>query len=369
VIIETKDIEVEATTPLRKALEMLEASPSKIILVVDSDRTLVGTVTDGDFRRAILRGDDMDGYVLDIANRDPVSVHQDLNKGTLKSLIRERNVRYIPVIDDDNRLTGLYDGSSTPSTDELKVPIVLMAGGLGRRLMPHTADCPKPLLPLAGKPILEHIITKFRDQGYKRFYISINYLGHMIEDYFGTGENWGVEISYLRENMRLGTGGALDLLPNNMQFPFLVMNGDLITEMDFDDVVRNHIEEGAAATMCVREYMTSIPFGVVNFHGNTYLDVDEKPTYTHHINAGIYCLSRDALENIPSGEFYDMPTLFEDLTTKQHPCGVHVMRDSWIDIGNPREYESAQSRFRAKAEAAALAAKENNVNKGRRADD
>jgi dTDP-glucose pyrophosphorylase len=369
VIIETKDIEVEATTPLRKALEMLEASPSKIILVIDSDRTLVGTVTDGDFRRAILRGDDMDGYVLDIANRDPVSVHQDLNKGTLKSLIRERNVRYIPVIDDDNRLTGLYDGSSTPSTDELKVPIVLMAGGLGRRLMPHTADCPKPLLPLAGKPILEHIITKFRDQGYKRFYISINYLGHMIEDYFGTGENWGVEISYLRENMRLGTGGALDLLPNNMQFPFLVMNGDLITEMDFDDVVRNHIEEGAAATMCVREYMTSIPFGVVNFHGNTYLDVDEKPTYTHHINAGIYCLSRDALENIPSGEFYDMPTLFEDLTTKQHPCGVHVMRDSWIDIGNPREYESAQSRFRAKAEAEALAAKENNVNKGRRADD
>lgn len=368
-IIETKDIEVEATTPLRKALEMLEASPSKIILVIDSDRTLVGTVTDGDFRRAILRGDDMDGYVLDIANRDPVSVHQDLNKGTLKSLIRERNVRYIPVIDDDNRLTGLYDGSSTPSTDELKVPIVLMAGGLGRRLMPHTADCPKPLLPLAGKPILEHIITKFRDQGYKRFYISINYLGHMIEDYFGTGENWGVEISYLRENMRLGTGGALDLLPNNMQFPFLVMNGDLITEMDFDDVVRNHIEEGAAATMCVREYMTSIPFGVVNFHGNTYLDVDEKPTYTHHINAGIYCLSRDALENIPSGEFYDMPTLFEDLTTKQHPCGVHVMRDSWIDIGNPREYESAQSRFRAKAEAEALAAKENNVNKGRRADD
>lgn len=365
-IIETKDIEVEATTPLRKALEMLEASPSKIILVLDSDRTLVGTVTDGDFRRAILRGDDMDGYVIDIANRDPVSVHKDLNKGKLKSLIRERNVRYIPVVDDENQLTGLYDGSTKPSTDDLKVPIVLMAGGLGRRLMPLTADCPKPLLPLADKPILEHIIVKFRDQGYRRFYISINYLGHMIEDYFGTGENWGVEISYLRENMRLGTGGALDLLPNNMQFPFLVMNGDLITEMDFDDVVRNHIEEGAAATMCVREYMTSIPFGVVNFHGNTYLDVDEKPTYTHHINAGIYCLSKDALERIPSGEFYDMPTLFEDLTEKQHPCGVHVMRDSWIDIGNPREYESAQSRFRAKAEADAKAAAKK---EGRRADD
>jgi len=350
-IIETKDVEVEATTPLRKALEMLEASPVKIILVLDSDRTLVGTVTDGDFRRAILRGDDMDDYVLDIANREPVSVHEDLNAGELKSLIRERNVRYIPVVDDKNRLTGVYDGSITPKSSDLKVPIVLMAGGLGRRLMPLTADCPKPLLPLADKPILEHIIVKFRDQGYTRFYISINYLGHMIEDYFGTGKNWGVDISYLRENMRLGTGGALDLLPNNMQFPFLVMNGDLITEMDFDDVVRNHMQAGAAATMCVREYMTAVPFGVVKFHGNTYLDVEEKPTYTHHINAGIYCLSKDALDHIPNGEFYDMPTLFEDLTENQHPCGVHVMRDSWIDIGNPREYESAQSRFRAKAEA------------------
>jgi len=364
-IIETKDIEVEATTPLRQALAMLEASPAKIILVLDSDRTLVGTVTDGDFRRAILREDNMDGYGIDIANRKPVSVNEDLNKGNLKSLIRERNVRYIPVVDNNGRLTGLYDGSSSPTSDELKVPIVLMAGGLGRRLMPLTADCPKPLLPLADKPILEHIIVKFRDQGYKRFYISINYLGHMIEDYFGTGKNWGVEISYLRENMRLGTGGALDLLPANMAFPFVVMNGDLITEMDFDDIVRNHIETGAAATMCVREYMTAVPFGVVKFHGNTYLDVEEKPTYTHHINAGIYCLSKDALDNIPSGEFYDMPTLFEDLTAKQHPCGVHVMRDSWIDIGNPREYESAQSRFRAKAEADAAAAEK----KGRRHDD
>ena len=364
-IIETKNIEVEATTPLRKALEMLEASPVKIIVVLNNDRTLVGTVTDGDFRRAILRGDNMDSYVIDIANREPVSVHEDLNAGTLKSLIRERNVRYIPVIDDNGHLTGIYDGSITPTSSDLKIPIVLMAGGLGRRLMPLTADCPKPLLPLADKPILEHIIVKFRDQGYTRFYISINYLGHMIEDYFGTGKNWGVEISYLRENMRLGTGGALDLLPNNMQFPFLVMNGDLITEMDFDDIVRNHMEAGAAATMCVREYMTAVPFGVVKFHGNTYLDVEEKPTYTHHINAGIYCLSKDALESIPSGEFYDMPTLFEDLTEKQHPCSVHVMRDSWIDIGNPREYESAQSRFRAKAEADAKIAEK----KGRRLDD
>ena len=208
-IIETKDIEVEATTPMRQALAMLEASPAKIILVLDSDRTLVGTVTDGDFRRAILREENMDGYVIDIANRKPVFVNEDLNKGELGSLIRERNVRYIPVVDNDGRLTGLYDGSSSPSSDELKVPIVLMAGGLGRRLMPLTADCPKPLLPLAGKPILEHIIVRFRDQGYKRFYISINYLGHMIEDYFGTGKNWGVEISYLRENMRRGTGLSL----------------------------------------------------------------------------------------------------------------------------------------------------------------
>ena len=346
-IVDTKDIQVKTTTTLRDALERLNASSIKIILVTDKDNHLVGTCTDGDFRRAMLKSGNIDGFALDIANRNPVTVHEDLNAGKLKSLIRERNVRYIPIVDDQGRLKGLYDGTSKPKSDDLKVPIVLMAGGLGRRLMPLTRDCPKPLLPLARKPILEHIITRFRDQGYKRFYISINYLGHMIEDYFGTGKNWGVEITYLRENTRLGTGGALDLLPQNMGFPFLVMNGDLITEIDFDEVVSNHIEAGAAATMCVREYMTSIPFGVVKFHGNTYLDVQEKPTLVHHINAGIYCLSKDALENIPNNEFYDMPTLFSDISEKQIPCAVHVMRDTWIDIGNLREYEAAQARFSA----------------------
>jgi len=346
--ISTAHIEVREDATIREAMEKLEASEVKIILVTDEAGRLVGTCTDGDFRRAIIRTGSTRVPVGKIANRNPVSVTEDLNPGTIEALMFERNVLQIPIVDDEGVLKGLFVPNRELASDDLKVPIVLMAGGLGRRLMPLTKDCAKPLLPLGDVPILEHIITRFRDQGYKRFYISINYLGHKIEEYFGTGKRLGVEISYLRENMRLGTGGALDLLPGNMKYPFLVMNGDLITELDFDKIVRTHIQSGAAATMTVREYMTHIPFGVVQFEGGTYIDTHEKPTLTHHINAGIYCLSKDAVEQVPEGEFYDMPTLFEDLMSKQHPCSVYVMRDTWIDIGNPSEYEAAQKRFSKK---------------------
>jgi len=330
---------------MREALQVLENSKIKIILLVDEQNRLKGTCTDGDFRRAILKHGTTEGAAIDAANTTPFSVNEHTNPGALKALLRERNIKHIPLVDDDGTLKGLYVDNGYTDIKQIDIPVVLMAGGLGSRLRPLTDKCPKPLLPLGNKPILEHIILRFKDQGFKRFYISVNYLGHMIEEYFGSGDRWGVNISYLREDKRLGTGGALDLLPQNMHYPFLVMNGDLLTETDFRELAAHHIATQAAATMCVREYHTTIPFGVVKFEGSNYLGTDEKPTLKHYINTGVYCVSKVAREHVPSNEFYDMPTLFSDLEEAGSPCSVHLIRDSWIDIGSIPEYEAAQNQY------------------------
>ena len=338
-------IAIPETMSMREALEVLEASKIKILLIVDEAGRLTGTCTDGDFRRGILRLGNTEGPVSAIANPNPVTVDHRSNAGQLGEILRQKNLKFLPLVDEQGVPKNIYTRADGLVASRLDVPVVLMAGGLGRRLQPLTENCPKPLLPLGDKPILEHIITRLSEQGFKRFYVSINYLGHMIEDYFGTGKRLGVEISYLRENKRLGTGGALFLLPKNMSYPFLVMNGDLLADTDFNELVESHMNYGASATMCVREHLTAIPFGVVNFEGNTYLKTDEKPTLKHYINTGVYCLSKDALSVVPENEFYDMPTLFEDLAENNNPCAVHIIHDSWIDIGSMPEYKSAEKLF------------------------
>jgi len=335
---------------LREGLEQLEESITKIMLVTDEDGKLVGTCTDGDFRRAIIRGAELNDTIGSIANRSPFVIESGALIDVDSELL-QRDIDYAPVVDKEGRLLGLVGQKHLPRTSDKVSPIVLMAGGLGRRLMPLTENCPKPLLALGDKPMLEHIILRFKEQGFRRFHISIGYLGHMIEDYFGDGDHLGVQISYLREDKRLGTGGALSLLPENMAMPFIVMNGDLLTDMDFDDLISTHVKTGAAATMCIREHRTNIAFGVVENEGNRYVETKEKPTLTHHINAGIYCISREALRVVPTEKFYDMPTMFSDLIEGKYDCSVHLMRDTWIDIGSPAEFEAAQSRFKsAKAE-------------------
>jgi len=344
-IVDPTDITVSETTSMREALEKLEYSKIKIILLTDTEGRLTGTCTDGDFRRAIIKYGKVKGLAADIAAKNPFTVNETTNLGMLATVVRDRNIKHIPLVDDNGVLKALYVAQHHTELDNHSIPVVLMAGGLGRRLLPLTETCPKPLLPLGDKPILEHIILRFKKQGFKRFYISINYLGHMIEEYFGTGEALGVKINYLRENKRLGTGGALALLPSNMTYPFLVMNGDLLIESDFHNLIAHHISTEAAATMCVREHLTAIPFGVVQFKGSAYLGVEEKPTLKHYINTGVYCLSKAAIELVPLDEFYDMPTLFEDLDKSKFNCSVHLIRDSWLDIGSMQEYTSAQKRF------------------------
>lgn len=332
---------------IRQALMIMDTQPIKMLIVVDEYRRLLATVTDGDIRRTALRTGTIDGTVMDAANTSPITIDSQTASSVIKDVLRDNMIYYLPVIDADRKVLGIVSADDHIFTKPDNASVVLMAGGLGKRLRPLTEKCPKPMLPLAGKPILHHIMDRFLDQGFKRFFLSINYLGHMIEDYFGDGSEFGCQISYLRENKRLGTGGALYLLPKNVGSHIIVMNGDLLTGLQFSELLSQHIQTGAEATMCVREHRTAIDFGVVKMDGSRYLRTDEKPTLKHHINAGIYCISNSARDIIPANEFYDMPTMFDDLAKADRHCSVHVMHSTWVDIGTPSEYQVAQKRFHA----------------------
>lgn len=336
---------VSSKTSLREVMQVLDQTSVQIVLVVDDQKRLLGTCTDGDIRRALLAGAEMDGLVSDAMNADPIVVKDTESPDQIRAMMRRNGIRQVPIVDKDQHVDGLFLLADPRTGTRQRAQIVLMAGGLGKRLRPLTENCPKPMLSIGGKPLLEGIISRFRDQGFKDFFISVNFLGHMIEEHFGAGDQLDVNISYLREDKQLGTAGALALLPEDAADTLIVMNGDLITELDFRMLIDAHEESGAVATMCIREHRTSIAFGVVESDGHKYINTVEKPTIVNHINAGIYCISKSALTTIPSDSFYDMPTLFSDLVKSEQPCAVFKVRDLWYDIGNATEYEEAKRVF------------------------
>jgi choline kinase/predicted transcriptional regulator len=280
---------------VRGAVEVIDAAGLQIALIIDDNGRLLGTVTDGDIRRGILRGVSLDDPVARVMNESPTTAREQDDRDMLFSLMRERGLHQIPVLDSQWRVVGLQilDALITP---ELRHnPVVLMAGGLGSRLRPLTDDCPKPLLHVGSKPILETIIEAFIQQGFRRFYISVNYMSEMIEKYFGDGSRWGGEIGYIRENERRGTAGALALLPQTPELPIFVMNGDLLTRLNFASLLDFHGQHEAAATMCVREYEMQVPYGVIRPQSHRIVDIHEKPTERYFVNAGVYVLSPEAL--------------------------------------------------------------------------
>jgi len=223
--------------------------------------------------------------------------------------------------------------------------VVIMAGGLGSRLRPLTYQQPKPLLKVGTKPILETIIENFVSQGFYRFYLCINYKGHMIKEYFNDGNQWNIDIRYIEEPKRLGTAGALSLLPERPNEPFFVMNGDLLTKVDFVRLLQFHQKQNAVATMCVREYTHTIPYGVTNLDGSKVLDLVEKPTHRYHTNAGIYTVNPEMIDKIPADTFFDMPTLINHLLEEQLHIASFPLHEYWIDIGHIRDFEQARTDY------------------------
>jgi len=340
-----KQIVVSPQTTVRDAISCIDGSGLQLALVLDSDGRLAGVLSDGDIRRAILRGCDLASPTADVMNSSPTTAPASSKSNELLALMRRKVLHHVPLLNNEMQVVGLATLDGLMGVLERPNWVVLMAGGLGSRLMPLTENCPKPMLPVNGKPILEKILESFLEQGFRQFFLSVNYLAHSVRDHFGDGSQWGVDISYLHEDKRLGTAGALSLLPERPSEPLVVMNGDLLTKARFDNMLNFHAEHGAAATMAVREYDFQVPYGVVQLNGANIVAIEEKPVHRFFVNAGIYTLSPTALEHIPSDVFFDMPTLFERMLAAGHSTSAYPLREYWLDIGRLEEFERAQQEW------------------------
>ncbi len=336
---------VQLDSTIKEVIQAIDASGMQIALIVDEQRILHGTVTDGDVRRGFLKGKTLEDSTTEIMNPNPLTVQQHEDNKHILRIMRQRKLHQIPIVDEKGIVVGLE------SIDELLEPeakdnwVVLMAGGLGTRLYPLTEDCPKPLLKVGNKPILETIMENFMSYGLRKFYISVNYKAEMIEDYFGDGSKWNVEIRYLREDKRLGTAGALSLIPEKSESPVIVMNGDLLTKVNFSQLLQFHSEQKAIATLCVRDYEYQVPYGVVRVDENKLQAIVEKPVERYFVNAGIYVLNPELLNEVPADRFYDMPTLFETLIQSRRNAAVFPIREYWMDIGRMDDFERAKSEY------------------------
>ncbi|WP_028586180.1 nucleotidyltransferase family protein [Desulfocurvus vexinensis] len=329
-------------TPIRELLAAIDASSCQIGLVVDQDDHLLGTVTDGDIRRGLLQGVELAEPVERVLNRTPVTAQAGPGPAELLQIMREKRVRQLPVLDGQGRVVALELLREVLEPESRDNVVVLMAGGLGTRLRPLTETCPKPMLDVGGRPILETILVNFRTAGFRRFCISVNYMAEAIEKHFGDGSAFGVHIDYLRETTRLGTAGGLSLLPERPAESFFVMNADLLTRVDFQRLLQFHGEHGAAATMCIREYSLQIPYGVVRCDGHRILGMEEKPLHTFFVNAGIYVLDPSALDLVEPGVYLDMPTLLERLRAQERLVAAFPIFEYWLDIGHMNDYQRAR---------------------------
>jgi len=339
----------EALLPIgstvREAARCLDESHLQIVLAVDGDGHLVGTLTDGDIRRGLLDGTGMEGTIDGLVERDPLVVPADADHEAVLRTMARRRIHEVPVVDEDRRVVGLLTWSDLSRPAQRPNAVVVMAGGEGERLRPLTEHTPKPMLPIAGRPILDHIIDRAVAEGFRRFVLAVRYLGEVIEEHLGDGSSRGIEITYLREETALGTAGGLSLLADP-DVPIVVTNGDVLTAIRYGEMLEFHEQHGAAATMAVRRHEWRHPFGVVHTDGVDVVDMVEKPVESSQVNAGVYVLEPSSLDVLESGEPCDMPTLFDRVREKGGRTIAYPIHEPWLDIGRADDYRSAQEGFR-----------------------
>jgi dTDP-glucose pyrophosphorylase len=324
-----------------QAIRNLDQVGIKIVLVVDKANKLIGTISDGDIRRGLLEGMDLNSPIASIIHHNALVVPPEMARDMVMQLMVANKIQQIPVVDWQQQLVGLH------LWDEITTPparanlMVIMAGGKGTRLLPHTQNCPKPMVLVVDKPMLEHIIERGKLEGFNHFVLAIHHLGHIIEAHFGNGERLGVKIDYLREQSPLGTAGALGLLNPRPDAPFVVTNGDVITDIRYGELLDFHNRYQASATMAVRIHEWQHPFGVVQMQGVEVVGFEEKPVARSHINAGVYVLAPEVLNELIAEAPCDMPMLFERLQAKAKRTVAYPMHEPWLDVGRPDDLVEA----------------------------
>ncbi|HZS37721.1 MAG TPA: nucleotidyltransferase family protein [Polyangia bacterium] len=335
---------VRAGATLRDAMLALESGGTEVTLVVGGDRQLVGIVTDGDLRRALLRGATLDTSIDGFVNARFVSVGPAAARTEVLDQMQARRIGQIPIVDDDGTLVGLHLMHDVLGTPERANWAVIMAGGRGTRLAPLTENVPKPMLRVAGRPILERLVLHAVGFGIRRLFLAINYLGSVVEEHFGDGARFGCRIEYLREPRALGTGGALSLLPEPAREPLLVMNGDLVTQANLGAMLDAHAHGGHAATLGVRRYFHTVPFGCVEIESGRVRAMEEKPTLTRLVNAGIYVLGPQVVGRVVRDTELALPSLLDDCLQRGESVSAFEIEDDWIDVGQREQLAQARGR-------------------------
>lgn len=334
-------ISINSSASALEALKVIDCGLAQIALVVDDQQKLIGTVTDGDIRRGLLHGETLTTPVKRLMNRKFRFVRSSDDKSDVLDMMRCEVLRQIPVLDSLGRVVELILLDEFLSPARHHNAVVIMAGGKGTRLLPHTKHCPKPMLPVDGKPMLEILLEQYIANGFIRFFFSVNYLKQQIIDYFQDGKRWGVSIEYLVEDQPLGTAGSLQFLPRDLKDPFLVMNGDVLTRLNPSQLLRFHVEHEAVATLCVREHTTTLPFGVVQTNGVELAGFKEKPSYRQLVNAGVYVINPQLLSLLPPCQPTDMPMLLQSAQHAGHRVAVCPIHEYWLDVGRPETLKQA----------------------------
>lgn len=326
---------------LKSALEVIEANARGIAFVTDESGMLLGTITDGDIRRAILKNYSLDIAVKLIMNEHFIFVTKNYTRTLIETIYDQKQINQLPVLDDKMRLIEIVFYSDLKKTPVKENWVILMAGGYGTRLAPLTNDVPKPMLKVGARPILETIVEQLKSYGFKNLIFSLNYKSSIIENYFQDGSNFGVRIEYVKEKKRLGTAGAIRLAKRFLDKPFMVVNADILTKLNFENFMRYHLKHGNDITIGTRKYELQIPYGVVDITDETVSSLVEKPRINYFVNGGVYCLQPEAADMIPENEYYDITQLISSMTGTSKKVGSFPITEYWMDIGHMEDYNQA----------------------------
>ncbi|MCP3672118.1 MAG: CBS domain-containing protein [Gammaproteobacteria bacterium] len=327
---------------MENAIQALDREALRIVLVADTKGRLLGTITDGDIRRALIKHFGMDANLDEVMNKEPTIAQVKDGREAILAMMKEKDLLHMPIVDDAGCIVSLETLQHLIKSKKLDNPVFLMAGGFGKRLRPLTNDVPKPLLKVGSKPILEKILNQFIEKGFHNFFISTHYKAEMVREHFGDGGRWDVDIRYVHENEPLGTAGALGLLPDDLpDLPIMMMNGDLLTEVNIERLLEFHNARGGIATMCVREYDFQVPYGVIEAKDGVIKGVIEKPVHKFFVNAGIYVLSQDLVKSVDGTRYLDMPHLLDESIRSGSQVNSFPIHEYWLDIGRMEEFERA----------------------------
>ena len=342
--IKIKKIKITIDANIKKALKVIDDGAIKIALVVDKKDKLIGTLSDGDIRRGFLRGLSINSPIKSLINKKPLIGKKKYIKKKLLNIAFSKKIQQIPIVDSEGKVIEILLTDENKKDEIKSNKVVIMAGGKGSRLRPLTKNIPKPMLKVGGKPILQTIIKRFSDCGFKDLIICVNYKSHIIENYFGNGDKFGVKIEYVKEKKRMGTAGALSFIKKKLTKPFFFLFGYLLTDLNFEKMLDFHHKNDAEATMGVKEYCFNSPYGEVNLVNENILFINEKPIHKFFANAGIYVLNPECISLVPK-KFFDMTTLFKKIILKKKKTISFPLDEYWKDIGRLSDYKKANKEF------------------------